>query len=183
MYKNISLMDEESFGAIEGYVSDQIEEQLTNRCNRWGVDVSLAKEKVKKRFAILDSLYVREEKRNLGIGTELLTQFIEQCRKEGADVIFLEADTSENNAFNLKDWYRRYGFCDLIYDIMYLNLKKSFWVLTTINGITSEKQMEAVSLESLIEEISKTKRGQMEYQVYSSLPYNFENLLYTHHKD
>lgn len=176
-------MADGDYGAIEGYVSDQISEQLVTRCNRWGVDFALAKEKVSKTFAILDSLYVRSEKRSLGIGSELLTQFIEMCKKEGAEVIFLEADTGEQNSFDLKTWYRRYGFSDLAGDIMYLNLRKKYWVLTVINGIASEKQMEAVSLESLIEEISKTKRGQMEYQVYSSLPYNFENLLYTHHKD
>jgi hypothetical protein len=42
--------------------------------------------------------------------------------------------------------------------------------------------MQAESLEKLIEKISNTQRGKMEYQIYKNKPFNFENLLYTHHK-
>jgi hypothetical protein len=58
---------------------------------------------------------------------------------------------------------------------------KEFIVLTGESVIT-EKIMQAESLEKLIEKISNTQRGKMEYQIYKNKPFNFENLLYTHHK-
>ena len=83
---------------------------------------------------------------------------------------------------------------------------KEFIVLTGESVIT-EKIMQAESLEKLIEKISNTQRGNpafknplelntifgvlssiilqvslMEYQIYKNKPFNFENLLYTHHK-
>jgi len=59
---------------------------------------------------------------------------------------------------------------------------KEFIVLTGESVIT-EKIMQAESLEKLIEKISNTQRGKMEYQIYKNKPFNFENLLYTHHNE
>jgi hypothetical protein len=59
---------------------------------------------------------------------------------------------------------------------------KEFIVLTGESVIT-EKIMQAESLEKLIEKISNTQRGEMEYQIYKNKPFNFENLLYTHHNE
>ena len=122
MYKAISLIAEEGVGFIEGYISDQIQEQLINRCGKWKINVDLATKKVRKRFAILESLYVDEEMRGLGIGANVIQQFIDKCQEYEVDVIFLEADMYENNSFNLIDWYKQYGFKDLVRQkhIMYM---------------------------------------------------------------
>lgn len=189
MYRNVSIMNETEAGAIDGYVSDQISEQLAKRCERWGIDVSLVKNKGIKKFAILDSLYVNENKRNLGIGTALLERFITDCQNEGVDVILLEADTEEDNAFDLVEWYKKFGFCDLVPEKHILCMdfnegeEKKFIVLTTISGITSEKEMEAESLETLLDKISRTQRASMEYQIHSARPFSFDTLLYSHHKN
>lgn len=60
---------------------------------------------------------------------------------------------------------------------------KTFIILTTIKGITTEKEIQAKNFANLIENINKTHRGKMEYQVYSSKPFDFNTLLYTHHSE
>ena len=56
-----------------------------------------------------------------------------------------------------------------------------FFIVTSfgkeLHGM-KEKEVEANNLSELIDEIKKTQRGKMEYQIYSKKPFCFENLLY-----
>jgi GNAT superfamily N-acetyltransferase len=63
-----------------------------------------------KRVCIVLGIFVEEEFRGQGIGSALLEEVIGEAESNGADVIILEVDTGENNAFSLVDWYKDYGF-------------------------------------------------------------------------
>ena len=58
-------------------------------------------------IAILKNIYVEEESRNQGIGTDLLQQFIDEAYNMP---ILLISDEGEENAFGLTNWYEKYGF-------------------------------------------------------------------------
>jgi ribosomal protein S18 acetylase RimI-like enzyme len=59
------------------------------------------------RFALVDELYVREERRGQGIGTRALEIAIEAAAELGAAAVRLEVDVANEGAMRL---YRRLGF-------------------------------------------------------------------------
>jgi len=78
-----------------------------------------AKEKVQPDFdtipddelfpvGILKNINVDEDYRNQGFGVDLLENFLTECSH--CQYIVLIADTSEENDFNIIDWYKSYGF-------------------------------------------------------------------------
>ena len=62
---------------------------------------------LKAPIAILKNMYVEEESRNQGIGTDLLQQFLDKAYNMP---ILLISDEGEENAFGLTNWYEKYGF-------------------------------------------------------------------------
>lgn len=59
---------------------------------------------------------------------------------------------------------------------------KTFYVVYYINGIATEKEMVAKSLDELLNVINGKIIGRLEYQIFSGKPFSHENLIYSHHK-
>lgn len=132
-YKNILIEDETGSGTAEGYVCHFKDENWRNY-----LESILLEEDVKKiekmfaennaqKIAVFKNMYVDEESRGDGIGTELVECFLEEANE--ADFIILEADIQESNLFNLVNWYQSYGFKKIetsrTYDtVMVLDLKE-----------------------------------------------------------
>jgi ribosomal protein S18 acetylase RimI-like enzyme len=62
------------------------------------------------KVAFLNNLYVDEDERGYGVGTNLLDWFIEESIDLGADAIYLISDENNENSMNLTDWYTKRGF-------------------------------------------------------------------------
>jgi GNAT superfamily N-acetyltransferase len=99
-------------GSLEGYVVDTDQPQLFNYLESQGADPVLAKKIAKKfkRIGIIRNMYVDEEYRNQGLGTDLVSDAINDAFLEGAQAILLVSDEGESNEFNLTKWYQGFGF-------------------------------------------------------------------------
>lgn len=99
-------------GNVEGYVVDTNREQLKNFFSSNGVPANVIKEYLTKfkRVGIIKNMEVEIEKRGKGVGKKLFDDAIDAAYEEGAEAIFLIADTSEDNKFDLTRWYESYGF-------------------------------------------------------------------------
>ena len=110
MSRLIDISQYHNQGSVEGYVVDTKREQLGNFFTSNGISKQVANKYLHKfhTIAILKNMQV--SRRGKGIGRKLLDQFIDQAYHEGADAIFLVADVSEKNDFDLIQWYERNGF-------------------------------------------------------------------------
>jgi len=109
-YEPINI--EQESGSVEGYVVDTNQEQLKNWIKRSGFSPSVA-ERIQneyKRIGIIKSIRVEEEARGSGIGSSLLQDAMREAEEIGAKALLLQADTGEQNEFNLIRWYRSFGF-------------------------------------------------------------------------
>ena len=99
--------------SAEGYIVTS-PEQIPNWLQKNGYH----NEKLIKRINEFDTvcfftnMYVAEENRGQGVGNYLVESFIEQASSNGADVIYLSADTSDEQAegFDLIKWYKKWGW-------------------------------------------------------------------------
>ena len=109
-YEPINI--EQESGSVEGYVVDTNQEQLGNWMKSSGFPISTTKhiQNTYIRICILKSIRVEEESRACGIGSGLLQDTINEAERKGAEAILLQADTGEQNDFNLIAWYESYGF-------------------------------------------------------------------------
>ena len=55
-------------------------------------------------------MYVEDDFRNQGYGTQLVDMFIGESSVSGANAIILESDEAESNDFDLTKWYESFGF-------------------------------------------------------------------------
>lgn len=108
----ISISQENDGGSLEGYVVDTDQPQLKNYLSGHHVSTKLIVKLVTKfkRIAIIKNLYVDEDYRNKGFGRDLLDHAIDSAYEADAEAILLIADTEEQNAFDLIQWYKNYGF-------------------------------------------------------------------------
>ena len=60
-------------------------------------------------IAFLKNMYVEDDFKNQGYGTQLVDMFIDESSVLGANVIILESDEAESNDFDLT-WYESFGF-------------------------------------------------------------------------
>jgi hypothetical protein len=58
-----------------------------------------------------------------------------------------------------------------------------YYIDVVQRGISTTKEMEANSLDELLEQINQKIMGRLEYQIFSGKPYTFDNLVYTHHSE
>ena len=78
-------------------------------------------------IAIAKNMWVDEEVRNQGLGTDLINNFIGEASDMGAKCILLEADIGEDNAFNLVNWYSSFGFKTIGNGNQYPIMKMDLW--------------------------------------------------------
>ena len=108
-YVEIDLSLDE--GSLFGYVVDTRECNLKN----WLEDIEQVDQldtirSSYDRVAIIKNIWVDEDARGQGIGTSLLDDALYEAELNGAQAVLLEADTSEDNRFNLVSWYKDFEF-------------------------------------------------------------------------
>ena len=99
-------------GSLEGYVVSTDQPQLINYFHAQGAPTQLA-EKLMSKFSVIGvirNLYIDDEMRGQGYGSDLLDNAIDAAFNNGAEAIVLIADTSESNQIDLVKWYQNYGF-------------------------------------------------------------------------
>jgi GNAT superfamily N-acetyltransferase len=106
MYREIFINDEN--GNLEAYIINTNQVNLENWLKNKDYISSLDKIKEYNTVCILKNINVNEENRGERIGTYLLESLYNEAQE--ANIIILEADTAENNNFNLVEWYQRKGF-------------------------------------------------------------------------
>jgi GNAT superfamily N-acetyltransferase len=95
-------------GSISGVIHNDIQRVLN-----WGEKERLDDEAMKiisslsTPIAILKNMYVDEELRGQGLGSELIQRFLEEVYDIPAILISEEGET---NTFDLANWYEGYGF-------------------------------------------------------------------------
>ena len=109
------INQQEEGGSLEGYVVDTSAPQLTNYLTSQGADARLATAIASKfsTIAIIKNMYVDDESRGKGIGSQLLESAIDEAFAYGAEAIVLVADMAEDNQAlgkSLDQWYASYGF-------------------------------------------------------------------------
>lgn len=111
----VEIMLEIHEGTLEGYVVDATEPNIQNyleqHCSEAGLVAGVLAE-LGERVALLRNLYVPEEWRRQGIGTELVSEFIRQAEGKGASTYLLISDECEGqaNGLDLTSWYTGFGF-------------------------------------------------------------------------
>lgn len=102
----------EDGGSLEGYVVDTDQPQLENYLTSQGAAPELiaALRSRYNRIAIIRNMWVDEELRGGGIGTDLVGQAIGDAFSSGAEAIVLVADMAESNVMPLDKWYESFGF-------------------------------------------------------------------------
>jgi ribosomal protein S18 acetylase RimI-like enzyme len=107
-----NISNSNDYGSIEGYVVDTSKPNLANYLSSHKADPNLAQALSKNfnKIAIIKNFYVDEEHRSKGIGRQIFDRAIDDAYENGADAILLISDTSEQNQFDLTNWYKNYGF-------------------------------------------------------------------------
>ena len=108
-YVEIDLSLEE--GSLFGYVVDSKECNLSNWLEEINQLDSLNMIRTTyERVALFKNIWVEDDERGKGIGTSLLSDGLHEAELNGAQAVLLEADTLENNKFDLVKWYEDFGF-------------------------------------------------------------------------
>jgi len=99
-------------GALEGYVVDTDKSQLKNYLESQGASEQLINNIASKfgRISIIKNMYIDDDSRGQGLGSNLLNNAIDDSYDRGAEAILLIADVHESNEFSIVDWYKNYGF-------------------------------------------------------------------------
>tara|TARA_B100002003_G_scaffold230693_1_gene241056 strand:- start:8340 stop:8810 length:471 start_codon:yes stop_codon:yes gene_type:complete len=111
----VEIMLEIHEGSLEGYVVDAAQPNIRNyleqHCSEAGMVATVLAE-LGERVALLRNLYVPEEWRGQGIGTELVSEFMRQGEVKGATAYLLISDEREGqaNGLDLTSWYTGFGF-------------------------------------------------------------------------
>lgn len=66
-----------------------------------------------RRITIFKNMWVDEDKRGQGYGSDLLTRAFDQHYELESDLIVLLADNSETEHFNVSEWYAQNGFSEI----------------------------------------------------------------------
>ena len=106
-------------GSISGYVVDAKQENIQNYLNKHSnLGKSIAWKLAQRReiVALLRNLYVDPEHRGQGIGSELVSSFIQEAEHAGATCYILVSDDGEEQIddFDLNAWYEGFGFSNVV---------------------------------------------------------------------
>jgi len=106
------ISQDHEYGSVDAYVVNTNREQLKNFLSSNGISGAITKQYLNKfdRVGIVKNMEVELEQRGKGIGKKLFDKMIDDAYDEGAEAIFLIADTGEKNKFDLVRWYQSYGF-------------------------------------------------------------------------
>ena len=111
--KRIHMINQEFDGAsLEGYVVDTDQVQLGNYLESQGANPQIAKKLAQQynRIGIIRNMRVDDEERGQGLGTDLISNAIDDAYLNDAEAIVLVSDEGESNEFNLTKWYESFGF-------------------------------------------------------------------------
>lgn len=105
----------EDGGSLFGYVVDASEVNLANYFDDHIDYASQVMDLLRERrevVALLRNLAVDEDCRGQGIGSALVSRFLEEAEKAGATAFILISDENESQAdgFVLAEWYESFGF-------------------------------------------------------------------------
>ena len=107
-----TLEEEDYIGSVSGVFLESNEE-LENALNRQKILFEDSLRQILSEhlpLAFLKSMYVEDDFRNQGYGTQLVDMFINESSDLGANAIILESDEGESNDFALTSWYESFGF-------------------------------------------------------------------------
>jgi GNAT superfamily N-acetyltransferase len=102
-------------GSLSGYVVDASEPNIGNYLEQHTNLAKMVTHRLRaygERVALLRNMNVDEDQRGNGIGTQLISEFMEEADSVGATVYMLICDIHEGQApgFDLKAWYESFGF-------------------------------------------------------------------------
>lgn len=66
-----------------------------------------------ERVAVLKNVWVEEDKKGKGRGNELVQWFLDEAMERDMEAVFLVADVTERNEFDLVTWYQSFGFTEV----------------------------------------------------------------------
>nr|WP_218173140.1 GNAT family N-acetyltransferase [Pseudomonas veronii] len=100
---------------MSGYVVDASEPNIGNYLEQHTDFAEMVTHRLRAygaRVALLRNMTVDEDQRGNGIGTQLISEFMEEAGYAGATVYMLICDIHEGQAlgFDLKAWYESFGF-------------------------------------------------------------------------
>lgn len=70
-----------------------------------------------ERISVLKNVWVIENEMGKGKGNELVQWFLDEAVERDMEVVFLVADTLEENEFDLVEWYASFGFLVVANDV------------------------------------------------------------------
>ncbi len=102
-------------GSLSGYVVDASEPNIGNYLEQHTNLAKMVTHRLQaygERVALLRNMSVDEDQRGKGIGTQLISESMEEADDAGATVYMLICDIHEGQApgFELKAWYESFGF-------------------------------------------------------------------------
>ncbi|WP_005742620.1 GNAT family N-acetyltransferase [Pseudomonas amygdali] len=106
-------------GSISGYVIDAAEPNIKNylmQHTNLGKSIAGRLAQRNEVVALLRNLYVDLEHRGQGIGSELVSSFLQEAEQAGATSYILLSDSGEEqvNDLDLNAWYENFGFCKVL---------------------------------------------------------------------
>jgi ribosomal protein S18 acetylase RimI-like enzyme len=102
---------DEEYGYCVGNVHDDIS-KISNWFSFRKIDFKKYEKFLRKPTGFLNNIYVDIDKKGMGYGNKLYSQFEEQCYSNDAQCIVLECDTGneQNEGFDLKKWYESFDY-------------------------------------------------------------------------
>jgi ribosomal protein S18 acetylase RimI-like enzyme len=99
-------------GSLEGYVVDTSAPAIANYLQSQGAskDVIDHITTTYNRVGLIRNMWVDPDQRGQGIGSDLVSDAIEEAALEGAEAIVLVADLGEENKVDLVNWYKSFDF-------------------------------------------------------------------------
>lgn len=102
-------------GSLSGYVVDASEPNIGNYLDQHTNLSEMVTHRLRvygERIALLRNMSVDEDQRGKGIGSQLVSEFMEEADAAGATVYMLICDIHQTQApgFDLKGWYESFGF-------------------------------------------------------------------------